>query len=172
MYFLPKEQICTSFFVRRTRIMPPPPWRLLNPTRVLYYVKDEDALRLLANTDGPPLTELRLIVGLSVQKSRAADGSTKEVVVLRGERSKWQLFDKTEYLVRIDDPKIVVCVGPDVKFFVDSIAHHRDGMAFFKHERLKRFITGTLFASDKKVVEYAGMSYYATLLARHYLSTN
>ena len=31
--------------------MPPPPWRLLNPTRVLYYVKDEDALRLLANTE-------------------------------------------------------------------------------------------------------------------------
>ena len=133
------------------------PLRILSPSPVLHYVKDEDDLRLLAATVGPPLKELRLIVGLSVQKNKASeDGSAKESVVLRGERCKWQLFDKAEYLVRADNHEIVVCIGPDVEFFINNIARRREDMAFFKADRLKRFLTGTLFASSKKVTECAG----------------
>ena len=135
----------------------PAPWRLLSATRVRYYIADTAARAKFLQEEAMRDDEFAIIVGELMSKHSTKEGGTSKAYASRG-RKGWQLFEHAHWIQCVERPERIFCIGPDVDFFVEHVAHQHHDMKFFKADRLRRFVTGTLFASSKLVSEYTGRS--------------
>jgi hypothetical protein len=134
--------------------MPLPPWVLVSPTAVVHHVRDEGALRALAEAEDG------LILGCSKNLlRRLVDPSNKKAIKeLPQHQKQWQLLQKVKWLQRVDDATVIVPIIGDAAHFVKDFAEVREqgDMIAIDPKRLGEFLTdGTIRRDGTRVDTFA-----------------
>lgn len=127
---------------------------LVSPKHVLFYVADEAALRVLAATERVDIGQLKLIVGLKIEKKAVGDGTyTVKTIVAR---AKWMLLSNVRFIQHATKTDALAYVAADMDFFVREVASKHEDMQYFHADRLSTFLAGSMYNSGEYVTEYKG----------------
>ena len=116
------------------------------------------ALSEFAHLENIRVDDLLRIFQEQTSKHKMADGTTKEHTThpLKRRKIKWMLVDHAAWIQCKGAPERIFFVGNDVDFFVANVAARHPDMQFFKADRLRQFLTGSLNNSGKDITEYTG----------------
>ena len=124
-----------------------PPWSLLSPTGVLYYVRNEDDLRKLAREED-------LVVGSkknNLLRELVDPANKKRLDQLPRHRAHWQLLQRVQWLQCVETAECVPVVGGDGDYFVKNFACAREDMQAFDGSRLNQLLNkGWLWRNGEK----------------------
>jgi hypothetical protein len=133
-------------FRQPSAFMQPPPWVLVSPSGVIHHVRNEQALKRLAESDTSLYSDLRKLVGLLMEKKTAQQ--------LPQHKQQWQLLARVRWLQRCDNEELVAVIG-DTEHFIREFAAFRDDMQLFDSSRLQQLLNkGWLWSNAEKVNEY------------------
>ena len=125
----------------------PPPWKLLSPEGVAHVIIDNDALKLLVESEGLDPSNMRVLIGL--HRGNIKPGGWKSHEAL------WVRFADVKWLKRDGHPELVYTIGPcnSPQHFIDVVAKKREppDMPFNNADTLRRFLKGEYKARGKKI---------------------
>jgi hypothetical protein len=125
----------------------PPPWRLLSPSGVLHFIAGERELVQLGKEQ--EVRDFQSLVGV---------GTAPPNGKLPQHRGQWQLFEKVVWLQRIDDPRIIIHINGDAKYFIENFASLREDTRHINAscaQRFQSFLNGNLQSSSEKRDAYS-----------------
>ena len=132
--------------------MPLPPWRLVSPTGIIHFVRDEAALKALVRQrklEGEKLDNLSAIVN--------ADNS-KSLESLPLHHKHWQLLERVRWLQRSHSAELLLpIIGGDCGYYVKHFCgpQYRADTARFDSSRLNQLLhKGWLWSANEKCTEY------------------
>ena len=130
--------------------MPLPPWSLISNNGVYHYVRDEAALRVLAEEQDLVLEKC----STNLLRRLVDPRNKKALDKLPQHQKQWQLLEKVKWLQRVDDETVVVPIVGNAKHFVTHFAKSRveGDMLDLGEERLGEFLTdGTIRRDSTRV---------------------